>query len=62
MKTLRIEILFVLVGSILCLIYVLWPTPQMMAVFVFLVQPLFLYGIARTVWMIFRDLKKKDII
>ncbi len=62
MKTFLTEIIFVLAGSIICILYIIFPTPYLMAAFIFIAQPLFLFAIISTIYMIVMDLKRKKVL
>ena len=62
MKQYFTEIIFASVASVLCLLYILFPNPYLMAVFVFVVQPLFIYAAGSTIYTILKDLRKNGVI
>lgn len=62
MKTFLTEILFVITGSLICILYIIFPNPYLMAAFIFIAQPLFLFAIASTIYMILVDLKRKKVL
>ncbi|MEH0155838.1 hypothetical protein V6R21_16960 [Limibacter armeniacum] len=62
MRKVFIESLFVIVGMVITIPYMIWPTPFLMFLFVFVAQPCFLFAIVSALIEIFRDLRKKKVI
>ena len=51
------SIAFIVTGA-----FIVWPTPYLMALFAFLVQPLFLIVCILYLCRVFRELRKKDVL
>lgn len=61
-KLFFIESIFVLTGILLSLLYILFPNPFLMTVFLFVVQPMILFVIAKIIVWIYRDLKQSEVL
>lgn len=61
-KKFLIETVFVLFGSIVSLFYIIMPSPFLMTVFLFIVQPMFVFVITKTVLRIYKDLKTSKVL
>ena len=62
MKKFTTESIFVLIGIIISLIYVFYPRPLWMTLFIFVAQPCFIYAFVSTALTIKKDLRKKNVI
>lgn len=62
MKHFLVEVIFVLLGTLISILFIFDPSPFLMFAFAFIAQPLFLFAILSSVWMIYRDLKKKNVL
>jgi multisubunit Na+/H+ antiporter MnhG subunit len=62
MKAYLVEVIFAIIASILSVLYILFPNPHLMAIFVFIVQPMFAYAIISTGITILKDLKRNRIL
>jgi hypothetical protein len=62
MKTFTVEAIFVLIGIVISVIYIFYPTPLWMTLFLFVAQPCFIYAFVSSAVTIKKDLRSKDII
>ena len=62
MKAFLTEIIFASIASIICVLYIVFPEPILMFLFVFVAQPMFLYAIGSTALVIYKDLRKNKVI
>ncbi|TRX60138.1 hypothetical protein FNH22_08805 [Fulvivirga sp. M361] len=62
MRHFLVEGIFVLLGTIISILFIFSPTPGLMFAFAFIAQPLFLFAIASGLWMIYKDLKRKKVL
>lgn len=62
MKRFTIEAIFVLIGITISLIYVFYPEPLWMTLFIFVAQPCFIYAVISTMITIKKDLRSQNII
>ncbi len=62
MKKFTIEAIFVLIGIIISVIYIFYPKPLWMTLFIFIAQPCFIYAFISTALTIKKDLRTKEII
>jgi phosphatidylglycerophosphate synthase len=52
----------VTVGLILTVLFLLNPNPFLMALYVFVAQPIFLAVLVGYLWSVWRDLRRKEIL
>ncbi len=45
MRRFLLELIFAALASIICVLYILFPEPHLMALFVFVAQPMFIFTI-----------------
>ncbi len=62
MRPFTVEVSFVLIATVISILFIFSPTPVLMFAFAFIAQPLFAFAILSTLWMIFKDLRKKKVI
>jgi hypothetical protein len=60
--TLRVPALGALVAFVLTTLFVLNPTPTLMALFTFVAQPLFLFSAVFYLRRVFRELREKEVV
>lgn len=61
-KSLYVELLFVLMGLIISIVFIYDPRPFWMAAFVFVAQPMFVFAMVSGAIRIYRDLKSREVI
>ncbi|MEM1408059.1 MAG: hypothetical protein AAGG59_14860 [Bacteroidota bacterium] len=62
MRNFLIESIFVILGTIISILFIFNPSSVLMFAFVFIAQPLFLFAMFSTLWMIFKELRKKRLL
>lgn len=62
MRAFLIEIVFATIASIICVLYIVYPKPVLMFLFVFVAQPMFLYAMGSTAFTIYKDLRRNKVI
>jgi len=62
MKHFLVEGIFVVLGALISILFIFNPSPLLMFAFAFIAQPLFLFAILSSLWMIYKDLKRKDVL
>lgn len=59
---LRLQAHLAIVAFVVTLLFVLYPTPYLMVLFVFFAQPLFLIVAVMYLHKVFRDLREKEVL
>ena len=59
---LKVEAWAAIVAFVMTAAFIVWPSPYLMAVFIFLAQPLFLIVFILYLRRVFRELRKKDVL
>ena len=62
MRHFLVEGIFVILGTLLSILFIFNPSPWLMFAFAFIAQPLFLFAIFSSLWMIYKDLKRKKVL
>lgn len=62
MKHFLVEVFFVILATIISILFIFNPSPFLMFAFAFIAQPLFLFAILSSLWMIYKDLKRKNVL
>lgn len=57
----RIESILTLIAITISLVFIWFPHPYVMAVFLFIAIPLFIYVVGYTLIRVFRELREKDV-
>jgi hypothetical protein len=60
--SLRVPALGAIVAFVLTILFVLYPTPYLMALFTFVAQPLFLFSVVFYFRRVFRELREKEVV
>jgi len=55
MKHFLVEGSFVILGTLISILFIFNPSPFLMFAFAFIAQPLFLFAIMSSIWMIYKD-------
>ena len=62
MRHFIVEGSFVILATLISILFIFNPSPFLMFAFAFIAQPLFFFAIMSSIWMIYKDLKKKDVL
>jgi len=62
MRHFLVEGSFVFLGTLISILFIFNTSPFLMFAFAFIAQPLFLFAIMSSIWMIYKDLKRKDVL
>ncbi|MEN7549543.1 hypothetical protein AAG747_16590 [Rapidithrix thailandica] len=62
MRSLKTELIFILLGVLISIVYIFYPTPFMMTLFVFVAHPLFIFAMISFLLEVKKDLKDKEVL